>query len=133
MAAGGGGPKAGAARGLAVSLARLGRVFMKTLHTRVELLTLELARERTQLVHMLTFAIAALFFLTLAAFTATVFVIVLFWESHRVLAAGVLTLAYAGIAAALAVAARRALSQAARPLAASLEQLRKDRDQLMSH
>ena len=133
MAAVGGGPKAGAARGLAVSLARLGRAFVRTLHSRAELLSLELARERTQIVHIVAFAIAALFFLTLAAFTATVFIIVLFWDTHRVLAAGLLTLAYVAIAAGLAAAAKRALAQAAHPFAATLEQLRKDRDQLLPH
>ena len=133
MAAGVGGPKAGAARGLAVSFGRLRRAFVQTLHSRAELLSLEFARERTQIVHIVAYAIGALFFLTLAAFTATVFVIVLFWETHRVLAAGLLTLLYVAIAAGFGAAAKRALAQAAHPFAASLEQLRKDRDQLMPH
>ena len=132
MAAEGGGPKATAARRFVESLGDLRRTVARALHSRAELFTLEVARERALIVRTLAFAIGALFFITLAAFAFTFFVIVLFWDTHRAIAAGLITLAYVVIAAGLGFAAKRQLTRAERPFAHTLDQLRKDRDQVLS-
>ena len=119
-------------RGLVVSLRELARTLVTMIHTRTELFALELARERTRLIRLLLFGIIALVFLALGMVTATIFVIVLFWDSQRLLAIGLLTLIYLGIGAALAFAARREIAAAASPFSASLGELKKDREKLFS-
>ena len=125
-----GGP--GRSRGLLVSLRELVRTVVAMLHTRTELFALELARERVRLTRLLLFTIAALVFLALGALTATIFVIVLFWDSQRLLVIGLLTLVYLGIGAGLALAARREIAASAAPFSASLGELKKDRERLFS-
>jgi len=62
--------------------------------------------------------------------TATIFVIVLFWDSQRLAAIGFLTVLYVGIGVGTALYARREAAESKRPFAATLEELRKDRDHL---
>ena len=133
MKTGGGGPRPSPARGLWSSLARVARTFVDTLHTRAELLALELERERTRIVRIALFAVAALVLFALAAFTATIFVIAAFWDGPRLLAIGLLTLGYLGAACIVAAMVRREIARATRPFEVSLAQLKKDRDELMSH
>lgn len=128
MTPGGGERRATAARGLLGSLTQLARTFVATLHSRAELFALEVARERARVVRLVLFALAALFCLLLAAITATLFIIAAFWDSHRLIAIGLLTLAYAGIGIWLATAARNEAARVAQPFSSTLEQLRKDRD-----
>ena len=119
--------------GLGAALRRLGTTFFALLHTRIELLTTELQRERVRVTRLLLLVIVALFFLTLGAITFTAFVIALFWDTHhRLLAIGVLTLVYLGIAVGLALFAKREAGRSRRPFSASLAQLKKDREQLLS-
>ena len=130
MAQGGAGPEGTPARGLAASLAQVGRTLAALLHTRVELLTLELQRERTHVVRTVLLATASLFFLMLGTFTATIFIIVYFWDSYRLTTIGLLTMGYLTVAIVIALAAKKEGSRAARPFAASVAQLRQDRDRL---
>ena len=117
--------------GLLASLRRLGATFVATLYSRSELLAHEVERERVRVTRLVLLGIASLFFMALGALTATMFVVVLFWDSQRLAAIGFLTVVYLGIGAAIAVFARKEAAAAKRPFAASLEQLRKDREQLM--
>jgi len=119
--------------GLGSALRRLGATFFALVHTRIELLTTELQRERVRITRLLLLAIVALFFLTLGAITLTVFVIALFWDTpYRLLAIGLLTLLYLGVAVGLALFARREAAHGTKPFSASLAQLKKDREQLLS-
>lgn len=120
-------------RGLFDSLRRLGSTFVATLHSRAELLAHEVERERLRVTRLLLLGIAALFFLALGAITATIFVIVLFWDSQRLVAIGFLTLVYLGIGAGIAMFAKNEASRDSRPFAASLDQLRQDRGQFTRH
>jgi uncharacterized membrane protein YqjE len=125
---GGGERKATAARGLLGSLMQLARTFFATLHSRAELFALEAARERARVVRLVLLALAALFCMLLAAITATLFIIAAFWDSHRLIAIGLLTFGYAGIGVGLVIAARKEAARASHPFSSTLEQLRKDRD-----
>ena len=123
------GPAARGTRpGFIASLRRVGSTLAALLHSRVELLAHELERERVRVTRLLLFGVAAVFFLTLGAFTATIFIIVLFWDSQRLVAIGFLALLYFGVGGALLLFARQEASRAARPFSASLEQLRRDRE-----
>jgi uncharacterized membrane protein YqjE len=119
--------------GVGASLRRLVSAFSATLHSRAELLSHELHRERVQITRLAVLGIAALFFLTLGMITATVFVIVLFWDSQRLVAIGFLTVLYLAIGGGLALVAKRDAARAARPFAGTVEQLRKDRESLTRH
>lgn len=120
-----------ATRRLAVWLSRLAGTLAATIHSRAELLALEMAKERTRVVRIVLFAVVALLFVTLGAMAATVFVIVLFWDTHRLLAIGLVTLGYFALAAFLVAAARQELAAAAHPFSHTVAQLKKDAQELL--
>ena len=119
--------------GLGASLKRLGSSLIAVLHSRAELVSHELARERMQLTRMLLLGVAAFFFLALGAITATIFVIVLFWDSQRLVVIGFLAVLYLGIGAGIAGFAKREAGRAKQPFSATVEQLRKDREYFTRH
>jgi uncharacterized membrane protein YqjE len=99
-----------------------------TLHSRAELLNYELQRERVRVTRMIVLVLVAFFFLLLGAMAATIFLIVLFWESQRLVVIGFLTLIYFGIAGGILVYIKREASRAKRPFEATVEQLKQDRE-----
>ena len=115
-------------RGLIASLRSLYSTLTATLHSRVELLGYEYARERTRITRLALLGIVALFFVALGMLTATMFIVVLFWESQRLVAIGFLTVLYFAIGGGIAYYAKHEASRAAHPFSATLEQLRKDRE-----
>jgi uncharacterized membrane protein YqjE len=64
--------------------------------------------------------------------TLTLFVVVLFWDTHRLMAIGLLTLFYLAVGIGFALSARRGAAGKAPPFAASLAQLKKDREHFAS-
>ena len=116
--------------GLLLSLRRLGASFAAILHSRIELVTLEMEREKARITRLILLGVVALFFLGLGAITATIFVVVLFWDSQRLVVLGFLTVLYIGIGAGALMIARKEGDDARRPFSATLEALRKDRDHL---
>jgi len=119
--------------GLLVSLRRIGASIVSIVHSHVELASLEIERERVRYTRLILLGIVGFFFLALAAITATVFVIVLFWDSQRLVVIGFLAVLYLGIGAAIAGFAQREAGRAKRPFSATVEQLRKDRDHFTRH
>ena len=119
--------------GLLAALRSLAASAVDLLRTRGELLATEIEEERARLVRLLLLSVIAAFFLAIGVVTLTIFIILL--ASNRgygLQAAGLLTAVYlvAGIAAAYGV---RQLARARSKLfSASLAELRKDRDQLIS-
>ena len=122
----------GAARetGLLAALRRLALAAAGLLQTRLELVATELEEERNRILRLLLLTLAAFFFLGLGIIVLTFFIIVLAWDTHRVLAAGLLAAAYLGIGAVLAVNAREAAKASTKLFAATLAEFRKDRDRL---
>jgi uncharacterized membrane protein YqjE len=119
--------------GLFASLRRLGSTLFATLHSRIELLALELDQERVRVTRIVLLGVAALFFLALGAITATIFVIVLFWDSQRLVVIGFLTVLYLAIGGGIFTYVRREAEQGKRLFAASLEELRRDRERFTRH
>jgi uncharacterized membrane protein YqjE len=109
------------------SLRHLLAQLLALLQVRVELLTTELSGEIRRIAVILVWAAVALLFGALAMLMVTVTLIVALWEQHRVLAAGLITLGFFLVAAvALWQIVRRVRGR--KPLlAASLEELRRDR------
>jgi uncharacterized membrane protein YqjE len=122
-----------ATSGLLHSVKRLGAALVAILHTRAELLSREFERERKLVTRLLFVGFVALFFLGLGALTFTIFIIVLFWDSQRLVAIGSLTVIYLGIAVALLLYAKGEAARAARPFAATVAELKKDREQFSSN
>jgi uncharacterized membrane protein YqjE len=116
--------------GLMASLRRLTANFTVVAGTRLELLANEVEEEKLRLGRLFLLGSLAMLFFGLAVMLATVFVVVLFWDSHRLLVVGGL----AGLFVLLAVLTARALrteAQAGSKLfSASLAELAKDRHQL---
>lgn len=121
-------PPGRSAPGLFASLRRVGSTLVAILHSRVELLAHELERERVRVTRLLILGVVALFFLALGAVTATIFIVVLFWDSQRLVAIGFLAALYFAIGGGLALYLKGEAARAARPFSASLEQLRKDKE-----
>lgn len=116
--------------GLFDSLKALAASLVAIAHTRLELLSTELEEERVWLVSTLAWALVALFCAGLAIVLAAVWVVAVFWDTHRLLALGVLTGGFflATVLAALAVLAK--VRAKPRLFAGSLAELSKDHEQL---
>jgi uncharacterized membrane protein YqjE len=116
--------------GLFSSLRGLLATLVATVRARLELLQVELEEEKLRLVDIGVLAVAALFFLMLAILVFTFFVILLFWDTHRLLVAGLVALAYLIVGLCCAAAARQRLRAKSTMFAASLAQLDADRERL---
>jgi uncharacterized membrane protein YqjE len=116
--------------GLLAVLRRLATTVVDLLRTRLELLVTELEEERTRIVHFLVLAVSAGFFLALGIVSLTFFVILLAWDTHPILIAGLLTAAYLVLGVILAVKARNIINVKTRLFSASLDELKKDRDEV---
>lgn len=74
--------------GLMASLSRLLCTSIAIIQTRLELLSNELQEERLRVGQMLLYGSVALFFFGLAVVLLTVFIVVVFWDSYRLLVLG---------------------------------------------
>ncbi|HZN24223.1 MAG TPA: phage holin family protein [Burkholderiales bacterium] len=119
--------------GILASLRRLGSTLLATLHSRAELLGYELERERARVTRLVVLGVVAFFFLLLGAIAATIFFVLLFWESQRLVVLGFLTLLYLAIAGGIFVYIKREAGRAKRPFSSTLEQLQKDREHFARH
>lgn len=123
--------KGGASHGgLFRSLRGLLATLLATARTRLELLQVELEEEKLRLAGIGVLAIAAVFFLVLAVLVFTFFVILLFWDTHRVMVSGLVALAYLILGLCCAAAARARANTKSTLFAASLAQLDADRERL---
>jgi uncharacterized membrane protein YqjE len=120
----------GRAEGLFESLRNLARTFLAVVQTRIEIFASEIDEERTRLARIALLAAVAAFCLGLAVILLVFFLVVLFWDTDRLLAIGVLAGVFAagGIAACLGL--RAAISQRPKFLSTTLAELRKDRAKL---
>jgi uncharacterized membrane protein YqjE len=122
--------EAGHTAGLLESLRNLARTFLAILQTRLEIVASEIEEGRTRLARIVVLAAVAGFCLALTLILLVFFLVVLFWDTDRLLAIGVLTGVFAagGIAACLML--RAAIARRPRLLSATLAELRKDRTKL---
>ena len=118
--------------GLLASLRKLASTLVELVQTRFELIATEIEEERARVVRLLILAAVAGFFLALGTVVLTFFIIVLAWDTHRVLATAVLAVLYLGAGVVAALKARDTARAATKLFSASLAQLRKDRDALGS-
>lgn len=119
-----------ASAGLFDSLRQLVITAINIAHTRLDLISLELREEKVRLLSLLARTLAALALLGLGAVLATLFVVVVFWDTHRLLALGVMTVIFLAGGVALGLRVIKDLKAAPQLFAESIAELIKDRESL---
>ena len=112
------------------SVKRLLDTLFAIVATRLELLSNELQEERLYLTRMLFISMAALFCFGLAVLLLTVFIVVLFWDDHRLVVLGALSVSFFALGALLAMLLRGQARAKTKLFSVSLSELAKDREQL---
>ena len=116
--------------GLFDSLTALAATLVAIAKTRLELLSTDFEEDRQHLISLLVMVLAALFFLTVGVVLATLLLVAVFWDTHRLLVLGSLAGFFlaAGVAA-FAYAIHKAKAKP-RLFASSLSELVKDQQHL---
>lgn len=114
--------------GLMESLKRLVLTLTSIVSTRLELLANELQEERLRLTQMLLFALVTLFCFGIAVLLLTAFIVVLFWDEHRLAALGTLSVVFFALGALTAMLLRSRIQAKSKLFSVSLAELGKDRE-----
>lgn len=117
-------------RGMLRSLRGLISAGIELVETRLELLTTELKEEKTRVVSLLIYALAALILLSVGTVFLAVLFTALLWESNRLLALGIFATLFLGGGVFALVMAVRLVRQQTRLFAATLSELKGDREAL---
>ena len=75
-------------KGLLGSLTAFAATFVSIAHTRLELLSTELEEDRERLFSLVALYLAAMFFFAIGLVLVAIFLVVAFWETHRLIALG---------------------------------------------
>lgn len=118
--------------GLFESLKTLSGSLIAIAHTRLELLSNDIAEERAHLTALLVLGLVALFCLGVGVVLLTILIAVAFWETHRLAALGGLSGLFLAAGAGLVWLAMHKARTRPRLFEASLAELSKDRQQLSS-
>lgn len=116
--------------GPAASLRALGATLLELVGSRVELAVVELREEGERRKGMLVLAAVGALFMALGLLLMAGFIVLLFWDTHRLAALGIVTLVYLGIAAFCFVRLRQQQLEAPPPFEATLRELAADREML---
>lgn len=123
-------PEAGS--GMLVSVRRMLSTLTSIASTRLELLANELQEERLRLMQMLLFVFFALFCFGMSMLLLITFILVLFWDDHRLAVLGMLSIFFFAIGAIFAMLLRGRMQVKSRLFSVSLAELARDREQLKS-
>ena len=123
-------PQAPLAVGLFRSLGNLAGTVVSIAHTRLELLTTELQEEVQRAAQLLLWAAVALLTGMLALFVGALTVILYYWDTHRLLAALIVTGVFAASAAVAVGMLFAKLRGKPHMLEGTLTELARDREQL---
>lgn len=121
------------ARGLLEALGDLAATLVAMAHTRLDLLSTDLEEDRDHLLTLTVTALGAVFFLGIGVVLSALLLVLLFWDTHRILILGLLAAAFLAAGLAAADQARRMARTKPRLFASSLSELLKDRQELVSH
>lgn len=98
--------------------------------TRIELLVNEWQEEQLRLVRMLAYALLAVFCLGMGVLLLALFLVVLFWDEHRIAVLAALTAAFFVSGGVLVMLLQSKWRQGSKLFSASLAELTKDRKSL---
>ena len=116
--------------GLLGSVRALARTLIALSKTRLDIFLNEVEEERLRIARQLVLVMVACFCLIVGALLAVTLIVVLFWDTHRLLTLGLLALAFVGAGVSLvALFSARARSKP-KLFSASLGELAKDAEQL---
>ena len=113
-------------RGLLSSLRRLGATLLALAHTRLELVSVEIEEQFEHAAAVLLWSFAALYFTGLALLVLAITIVIAFWDTHRLLAAALVTAALASIAIGAVIVVRVRLRRRPRFLSATSAELARD-------
>ena len=99
---------------------------IELVHTRLDLVGVELQTEVQRATSLLVWAIAALLCGVVAVVLLAVTVLIAFWDTHRLLAAGCITAVFALSAAGMALFVRHRIRTRPRMFASSVDELKRD-------
>ena len=119
-----------ASSGLMGSVRQLLSTLTSIASTRLELLANELQEERLRITQMLLFALFALFCFGVGILLLTTFIVVLFWDDHRLAVLGALSALFFALGALMAMLLRSKAQAKPRLFSTSLAELTEDRAQL---
>ena len=119
--------------GLFASLKGLFGTSLALVQNRLQLLGVELAEERLRLLSLVTYGAAAFICLSAGLVFLAIFLTVLFWESHRLLALGVFSALFLGAGIATLLMAMSYAKAGSTLFKGSLAELAKDREALVQH
>lgn len=111
---------------IAESLARVAATLTGTIHTRLELVSVELEEELNRFSSLLLWSLTALFCAGIAVLLSILLLVACFWDTHRLTVLSGLLAAFAGAAVALGLWLRRSLRNKPRLLSHTLAELQKD-------
>jgi uncharacterized membrane protein YqjE len=112
------------------ALKRMLATLVALVHTRLELFTTEIEEEIQRAASILLWALVALFFGSLTVLFVAVTVLIIFWDQNRILAASLITATFLVLTAVFAFLARARLRAKPRFMAASIDELKRDRESL---
>jgi uncharacterized membrane protein YqjE len=113
-------------RGTLASVKALGATFLALVRTRIELAVVELREEAERKKEALVLGAVAGVFLAMAALLFAFFIVVVFWDTHRIAASAGVTLAYLGIGVVALLRLKRIAGASPPPFEATLAELAKD-------
>lgn len=116
--------------GLVDSLTATAATVVAIVHTRLDLLSTDLEEEREHFVSLTLFALGAFFCLGVGVVLMVSLLVFSVWDSHRLLALGVLAAVFLGAGVGAIVVALKKVKAKPRLFSASLTELRKDRQWL---
>jgi uncharacterized membrane protein YqjE len=119
--------------GLLGSIKRLLATLSEVVATRLELLSNEWQEERLRLLQMLLFALFAVFSLCMAMLLLVFFLVVLFWDEHRLTVLAVLSVGFFMAGGVLILMLQGKMRNGSKLFSASLSELQKDREALGEH
>lgn len=105
---------------------RLGASLIDTLHTRLELASVEIEEEFGRFANYLLLSLLGLFFGIVTVLLLVLLVLVMFWDQHRELALISLIIVFAAASIAIFFYIKNAVKNKPRLLAASLNELQND-------
>lgn len=117
---------AAARGGLLHSIKHLAHTLLGAAGTRLEIFATELEEERLRLEQLLLLALGAAICLGMALVLCVAFVLVYFWDTHRLLAVGLLALAFIAMASALGWSLRARMKSRPKPFEITRGELAKD-------
>ena len=102
----------------------------KLVRTRLDIISTELEEQREWLQNLILFGMAGLFFISLGLVLVTLFVVTLFWDTHRVAVLGGFSALYLGVGIWATITFRNALQKRPKLFAVTTQELAKDEAQL---